>query len=214
MAVQLTGPLAAIAQVEVETQALRTTLRPTDPGALGSYRKGMTSGTLPATPLVAAPVFSFRYGSANICIIRRVVITVGDLTVFTAGLTAFNLFAARLFTASDSGGTAGTLTGNVGKLRTSYATTGVSDFRISSTAALTPGTRTLDADPLDTISMSVAATLGAPPLPVLGEMLRAMPGEQPLVLAQNEGFVIQATVPAAGTWQLGVAVTWDELASW
>jgi hypothetical protein len=214
MAIQLTGPLAAIAQVEVETQALRTTLRPTDPGALGSYRHALTSGTLAAGLTAASPVFSFRYGSANICLVRRVVLTLGDLVGFAAGFFAFNLYAARSFTVSDSSGTAGTLTGNNGKLRTSYATTGLSDFRISSTAGLTPGTRTLDADPLDTISMSVVTTAGAPPLPVLGEMIRAMPGEQPLILAQNEGFVIQATVPATGTWQLGVAVTWDEVASW
>jgi hypothetical protein len=35
-----------------------------------------------------------------------------------------------------------------------------------------------------------------------------------LLLAQNEGFVVRATVPATGTWQFGVTVVWTEVASY
>ena len=36
----------------------------------------------------------------------------------------------------------------------------------------------------------------------------------PLILAgSGEGFVIQATVPATGTWTWGCAIDWDEVAS-
>lgn len=34
------------------------------------------------------------------------------------------------------------------------------------------------------------------------------------VVAQNEGFIIRATVPATGTWTASFDVTWMELASY
>ena len=58
-------------------------------------------------------------------------------------------------------------------------------------------------------SISILATAGTVILPVT-EVYRAMPSDQPLVFANQEGFVIKATVPATGTWQLGVDVSWDE----
>jgi hypothetical protein len=214
MSAQIQGFGSTIAEVESATRALRATLRPTDPGALGSYKKALNSGTMAAGLGANSPVFSFRYAGANLCLIKRVGLSLGDLAGFTAGLMDFNIFVARSFTASDSGGTPGTLTGNNGKLRTSYATTGVADIRISSTATLTAGTRTLDADPQGVLSISAIATAGQPMVPLIQELFRAFPGEQPLVLAPNEGFVIQALVPATGTWQFGVETTWDEVASW
>jgi hypothetical protein len=36
-------------------------------------------------------------------------------------------------------------------------------------------------------------------------------GEWPLVLVQNEGFIIRATVPATGTWEFGVLLEWSEI---
>lgn len=38
-------------------------------------------------------------------------------------------------------------------------------------------------------------------------------GEHPLTLVQNEGFSIRSVaVPATGTWQVAVVVTWAEVA--
>jgi hypothetical protein len=45
-------------------------------------------------------------------------------------------------------------------------------------------------------------------------MFDQRPGEHPLVLAQNEGFVIQATVPATGVWFFAVKVDWVEIATY
>jgi hypothetical protein len=39
-------------------------------------------------------------------------------------------------------------------------------------------------------------------------------GEQPLQLANNEGFVVQATVPATGTWTFSVQVCRDEVSAY
>lgn len=207
------GTTGSLQEVETATLAARVTLHPNDPGALGAYQIALTSGTIAAGLAAAAPVFSFRYGGSNLCLVRRVRLTVGDLVAFAAGLVAFNMFAARAFTASDTGGIAATLTANNGKLRTSYAATGVSDFRIANTAALGAGTRTLDAQAMATFSTSFPASPAGQPLSWQHiDLWRPNNGEHPLGLANNEGFVIQATVPATGTWQLGVEVGWDEQA--
>lgn len=212
MPAQIAGLSGNVAEVEALTKAIRTTLRPVDYGALGVYRKAMVSGTMAAALGANSPIFSYRFGGAsNLCLLRRVMLSAGSLVGFTAGLATFNMFAARPFTVNDTGGTAGTLTTNNAKLRTSMsASSGVADFRIAATAALTPGTRTKDTDPMGTIATSVTATAGQPIIP-LTELFRVMPGEEPDVIAQNEGFVVEATVPATGTWQFGVVVEWDEI---
>ena len=214
MPVQVQGNAGVVAEVESATRAVRATLRPTDPTTLGAYRKSLVSGSIAAGMSANSPVYSFRYGAANLALVKYIVIGLGDSgTAFAAGVVSLQGFVARSFTASDSSGTAGTLTGNNGKLRTSFATTGVSDIRIANTGTLSAGTRTLDTDPFVTVSTSVTATSGQSFGTSL-EMLRTRPGDQPLVLAQNEGFIIQANVPATGLWQLAVDVYWDEVSSW
>lgn len=183
-------------------------------GLLGSYSKSLTSGTMAAALAANSPVFSFRYGGSNVGVVRSVVVSATDITTgFAATNATFQMFAARAFTASDTGGSAATLTGNNGKMRTSFATTAVSDIRISSTATLTAGTRTLDTDPLAALTGGPTATAGNPMISAGTAIYLPTPNEYPLVLATNEGFVIQATVPATGTWVLTVTVTWDEYAS-
>ncbi len=183
------------------------------PALLGSYCMGANSGTMAAGLAGGAPVFSFRYGAANLAIIRKITAEADDITTaFVAGAAKFDLIAARSFTASDTGGTAGTLTTNNGKLRTSFATTGVSDFRIASTATLTAGTRTLDAQPLASVEFAVSTAIDAGLLPTT-DLFRPVIGESPLVLAQNEGFVLQATVPGTGTWVFSTRVCWDEVSA-
>jgi hypothetical protein len=183
------------------------------PALLGSYCMGASTGTMAAGLAGGSPVYSFRYGGANLAIIRKVSIEADDVTTaFVAGTAKFDLIAARSFTASDTGGTSPTLTGNNGKLRTSFATTAISDLRISSTATLTAGTRTLDAQPLATISFAISTNIDAVLLPTT-DLIRQNVGESPLVLATNEGFVIQATVPGTGTWFTSVRTCWDEVSA-
>lgn len=177
----------------------------------GIYNKALTSGVMAAGLAGNASVWQFRWTHAtNLCIFRRLIISAGGITAFTAGVVAFNLFPARSFTASGSGGTAGTLTGNNGKLRTSMGTTLVGDIRIASTAALTAGTWTLDTDPIGGATGSTTATAGAvlmPPTALFDHTVATYP----LVFAQNEGLNLQATVPATGTWTFSVQAEWEEL---
>lgn len=179
---------------------------------LGEYSMSLASGTIGAGASANSPIASFRYGGNGVAIIKRIILTVYTRdTAFTAGDGIFALFPARSFTASDTGGTAATLTGDNGALRTSFPATGVSDFRISSTAALTAGTRTLDSTAIATIKLPIAGTVTYTMLLNPTDLWRQVnAGDYPFLVAKNEGFVIQATVPATGTWSASVTVEWAE----
>jgi hypothetical protein len=109
-------------------------------------------------------------------------------------IATFNLIAARSFTASDTGGVSILPSGNQNKLRTSgMGTTLLTDARISQTATLSAGTRTKDAQG-PRLDRGWRAQHGGChgrqillPYPIFDQR----PGEHPLVLAQNEGFVIR-----------------------
>lgn len=186
----------------------------------GSYAKGLTSGTIGAGIAANSPIYAFQYTPTvvgSIAVIRRVTISAASLTAFAAGDGNFKLFAARAFTAADTGGTAGTVTGNNGKLRTSFATTGVGQIMIANTGTNTAGTRTLDTDPLGAIEFGFSGTPVADsafvgPSSALFDPKNA--GDTPLMLANNEGFVIQVNVPATGTWIVTVNVQWDEFSQY
>lgn len=214
MGIRLIGSTGGLGEVGGSLKALRVTQFPYDYGSLGAYSAGVSSAIMAAGLASAAPIVSFRYGGANLAVIKRIELSMGGLgTAFTAGQATFNLFAARSFTVNDTGGAAATLTTNNNKLRTSFGTTGLSDLRASSTATLTAGTRTKDATPLKTISLGIGTTASLAYVPMNTPLFGADPNSHPLVLAQNEGWVIEATVPATGTWAFSCNVEWTEMAT-
>jgi hypothetical protein len=209
------GGNAVLAEVETTQKALRANLRPIDVGALGSYSASVVSGIMAAGIAGASPILAFRWAPATVptslALIRRVKLTAWNLgTGFAAGVFTFNMFVARAFTVQDTGGGAVTLTTHNAKLRTSHAVTQAT-IQASATATLTAGTRVKDANPLRTISGVVANAAFAAMLPEQTEMFRQQPGEHPLVLATGEGFAIEATVPATGTWSWAAQIDWDEV---
>lgn len=212
-----------VVEVEQNTNAARVVVRPDDYGSLGIFHQGANNGTtaMSAGLTAASPIFSFRYINSNVVLVKRVLLTFGSGgTGFAAGSAQFNMFAARGFSASDSGGTSVATAGsnNNNKLRTSMGstvyTTSNYDARISATGTLTAGTRTLDAQALANISVPIGTGTSTTFIPANSTLFDQRVGEYPLVLAQNEGFVIQATVPATGTWFFSVQWTWLELSSY
>lgn len=184
-------------------------------GLLGSHRLNAVSGL---TTGIAAntPIFSFRWGSATkFALIKYLKIQATVITGFTAAQElALNAFIARVFTASDSAGTAIVFTTNFQKKRTSMATSLVTDCRVSGTAQLTVGTRTLDAVP--TLSSSVktlAAGAAVQDARMEAELILSNPTDYPTVLAQDEGIVVNNVIlqGAAGTVRYGVTIEWDEV---
>lgn len=215
MAIQIQGNGGTVAEVDgTGYRAQRVTVRPLDPGSLGSYGLALNSGIMAAGLAANAEIFQFRWTHAtNLCVVHKV--TFGAIiggTAFTAGAADFRLSIARSWSADGSGGTAATLTGNNGKKRASYGTTLLNAARIASTGALTAGTKTLDAQGIANLGAGVGATAGLTIVEPGSYFVD--PNEPPVILAQNEGLVILATVPATGTWSFGVGVQWTESASY
>lgn len=182
-----------------------------DPGILGFFEIARSSGDIAATLAANSPLFSFRWSDATyLCIPDeiRVVVTVSGV-ITTSVATALELVIARSFTASDTGGTALTLTGNNNKFRTSHATSLVGDARIATTGTLTAGTRTLDNSAFSHAPFVTGTAVGRP---LDTTVLYKRTDLFPIVLAQNEGFIIRnsAAGPATGTFVVHVYVRWFE----
>jgi hypothetical protein len=209
MAIIQSGSAAGTALlIDPNFGAARVAMRPID--VLGWNSVGVASGLV--TGLAAgAAIFSFRNLSTNPVLVRRVGVGFVTTTAFTAAqMISFGLLAARSFTASDSGGTAIALTGSNAKHRTSLATPTSLDCRVATTAALTAGTRTVDANSL-AVAAGWSGGAGVSIAPTLNNLLAHDTGDYPLVLAQNEGLLI-TNLTAMGAGGVGVATVAIEFA--
>jgi hypothetical protein len=187
------------------------TLFPQDYGSSGgAYHRVGKSGVMGAGIAAASPIYSFQFmGGVSLALVRRVRFGFWSMdTAFAAGLATFDMFVARAFTAQMTGGSVADLTGNNSKLRTSFASSNANIVR-ASTAALTGGIFTLDGVPAGTMTV----TVGTNPYTLLAQdkLFERPVGEMPLLLAQQEGFIIKATVPATGDWSFAVTTEWDEV---
>lgn len=218
MAIQLQGNAGTVAEVDGSNyRALRSTLRPIDYGGFGSYRLSQLSGTMAAGLAANAEIFQFRWSDATrLCVVTSVIFDglSGSATAFAAGFGKVDMLVARSWTADGSGGNAAVITGNNAKQRTSMGTTLLGAARVSATGALTAGTKTLDSQAIGQYSAAFGTGTSVQWIPQF-DLFHADPGgESPLVLLQNEGFVVRASVPATGTWQFGVTVCWTEVSAY
>lgn len=218
MAVQFQGNGGVVAEVDgTSYRAIRTTMRPLDAGNLGHYRLS-TTVALTVSQAANGTLFSFRWGDATrLCSLQFIRLEVQQTAAATATIAPiFEVVQARSFTASDSAGTALTLTGNSFKKRSSMGTTLVTDIRKSAVAAgCTVGTRTLDADPV--MVLPSVQTITAINQTTYNKSLDFTDGhDHPFIFAQNEGFIVRGPTVvfgAAGTANLVVDVGWVEVAA-
>jgi hypothetical protein len=212
--VTLQGNGGTLAEVDGTTfRAVRVVQKPFEYGAFGHYR---LSATIPLVVSQAAlgTLFSFRWGDATrVCSLLFLRLTCLQTAVATATIfPRFQVVIARGFTASDTVGTAITLTGNNMKTRTSMGTTLVTDIRQSAVAAgLTAGTRTLDANPILDMPTQQTITTADQQMYVKDMLIPA--GLHPHVFAQNEGFIVRGPTTVfgiAGTADLTVDIAWLE----
>ena len=208
---------ATVLTVDPTFVAARTSDHP--PEILGAYQMGLTSGLLTAVA-AGGTVFSFRWApptSTQLCLVRRVEIGFATTTAFTTAQSLqYSMQVARNWSASDTGGTAALFTQtNTAKMRTTMPTSafaGGGQIMIATTAANTAGTRTLDTQAMaftQGSSTAVATTLLSNPV------WQHQTGDYPLILANNEGFIINNVqlMGAAGVINLVVNVEWMELAA-
>jgi hypothetical protein len=214
MAIQFQGNAGVVAEVEANSRAIRTMVRGIDPGALGTYRISAVTGLMAAGLAAGAEVFQFRWTDATrLCAVERIAFDgLSSVTAFAAGVATLQAFKATSWSADGSGGTAITPAASMQKQRTTMGNSLVGSARISSTAALTAGTKTLDTQAFGQAVGGLTATAGAglPPQNIMDVMAMGYP----LILVANEGFVIKATVPATGTWTGGVTIHWTEVTAY
>lgn len=223
MSIQIQGNSGVVAEVDGTTfRALRVTGRPIDYGALGYYGIGMVSGTIAAAIAANSEVFQFRWtDTTRFAVIYRLVCSAGmNVAATAAGLFALRAAIARSWSADGTGGTAATTTGNNQKLRTSMGTSLVGTVRMATTAALGAGTKTLDVQDFGAMATGIGtgAITTSVNLPIFNQqnLLNVdSTNDHPIVLAQNEGFVIRvgAAGPATMTWHLAVACQWAEVSA-
>lgn len=181
--------------------------------APGHYQTVVQVGTMNAGLAAFSDVLQFRWSHATkLAVIRSVRLEVFRAmgTGFAAGLFRFEMYSARAWTVDGTGGTTTTFTGNNSKLRTGGGMpTSSASIRTASTVALGAGTRTGDAGNLAVFGGNVTAAANT----VFASQVNLyLPSsfDQPLELANQEGFVIDADVPATGTWQAIWNIAWSE----
>lgn len=224
MAVIEGGTSGALAETgAAAAKGLHVTSKPHDYGSLGFYQVAPLSGAISAGLAANAEILQFRWtDTTRFAVIQKVsLVGMRATTAFAVGVIDFTLMAARGWTGAGTGGTALTLTGNNQKMRTSMGTSLVGEIRVVTTAALTAGTKTLDAHEIGRVTTHSSAGVGSA-TPIIGSIYLpiydlfehdAAGGGHPLVFAQNEGFVIRATVPATGVWNIGFMIKWGELSA-
>lgn len=220
MPLQIQGLSGTVLEVEAGNRASRIVSRPFDCGALGAYRYGGFTGILPAALGAGSEIFQFRWTDATrLAVVRKVRISASvSTTFFAAGVPVqIDLVKATGWTGQGTGGTAVT----VGTTLKTKSTMGASlvaagDIRIATTAALGAGTKNLEGN-------SMASVLGAGPITASLNGLIIPPGtllfeaetsdgENPIILVQNEGFVVRSVaVPATGTWTAAIDIAWTEV---
>lgn len=211
MALQVIGSGGAILEVDATFKAARVSLRPAEVINWNSF--GAVSGALTGVA-AAGPVFSFRNTGANPLMVRRIQVGFATTTAFTAAQAlVYSLLKANGFTASDSGGTS-LYTAGANKHRNSMTNiASAPDIRIAAAAALTAGTRALEAVALGIAGgSSTGVGTSMPQTPLLSHDA----GDYPLILAQNEGLVIANGIAmgAAGVIQLLVNIEFAEVVSY
>lgn len=213
-----------VQEIDPLHRASRISIRPLDHTTLQGKILGHYSvaGTCTASALAATSNHAaFRWADpTNFAVIMRVWASLQVVTAVTAQtLGPLMLFLARGYTARDAtNATAVALTAqNAQKMRSTMGNTLMvsGNFDVSSAAAgLSGGTKTVDANPVGFLGLSGAAAIAGLGTGTAGDLYKWDKfGGHPIVLAANEGFLVQnTTLFSTGTVSLTVGVEWAEVA--
>lgn len=176
-----------------------------------------------ATSQAAGPLWEFRWGdtttTGSLCVIERVTLKGIQIANATAEELRFNLKVARAFTTADGTNTASILrnSGSMQQLSTHAPTSLLTDFRETNAAtAATGGAYTQDTDAIaigSFVCLATASTsLGGPSFPIFDFSLEGY-NQFPLILKQNEGWIINLEVTKGATQGIVVDLEtqWTEL---
>lgn len=172
------------------------------PGAL--YCASGATGTMAAALAADAPVYALHSVAANTRRVRILTVALEYTTIvaFTVPVTAGRKLVLGKGTGTSAGGSA--VAAPVTKRSAGEATSTADVSRIATTATLTGMTPTAVYDEMTLVSVGAAGA----EKDVIFDF-----SDFPIELAAGESFLISngpAAMDAAGTWQLGVTVTWAE----
>lgn len=207
----------------VSEQALHVSVRPDGCDALGHYIAHVFTGNIAAGAGALSELVQLRYTGSKVVLVYDVIVehfrSLG--TAFAAGNYLFDVIKSTGWSVDGTGGA----TQVPEKFRTSMAVP-TSTVRVATTAALGAGTKTLDANPfravrgivstainafmVSPISAAANITVGyAGSIPLILESVT--PSPYPVVLVQNEGISIRATVPGTGVWEAAFTIRFAEV---
>lgn len=196
----------------------------------GSYIVAAPTGavtTIAAATSTAGQLFNFRNPSSTVkCFVKYIGAKFILTTAYTtAQETGCDLILAHSFSVNGTNGTAvdvGSTVANTGKLLTGMATSALTAgcVRVATSAVITTGTHTLDANPIAILSDWSGAIGATVPTTSSGSRsgygtlwdCNASTHQAPIILGQNEGFLIRNLVlmGATGVGRWDFRVEWDE----
>jgi len=201
-------------------------VRPEDCGNLGHYLSAVFTGNMAAGAGALSEIVQLRYTGSNKVLVYDVILehfrSLG--TAFAAGNYLFDFIKSTSWTVDGTGGA----TQVPEKLRTSMAAPTVT-IRVATTAALGAGTKTLNTNAYRTLRGIVSTGVNAMQLGSIGAAANitvgypgsfsmipdfGAPNDYPVVLAQNEGLSIRATVPGTGVWEAAFSFRFAEVANY
>lgn len=181
---------------------------------LGDYRNSSFTGLLTAVA-AGGELFNFRWtDAANLAVIKYLKVRFAVITGFTATQElAFDVVQATNWSTVGSGGTAIAPTATNLMKRSTYPQSKVGDLRISTTGALTAGTKTFFGSSIMTDTkktLAAAATVQDADFEASIELVTQ--DKHPIILLQNEGIVVRNTIAmgAIGTVRATVDIAWSE----
>ena len=208
---RIEGSSGTLAEVDTGSLAQRTSIRPMRTLAWNSLavQTGLLSGIA-----AGGRIFSFRNTHAsNLILVRRAGLGFMTTTAFTAAQALdFACHIARGFTVGDTGGTDITPLVNDTKHRASLATPNVQG-RVSATVVVSGGTLTADANSIGRAAGG-STGLGTGLPPAQDNLISEMCGDMPVVLAANEGIIINnvTLMGAAGVVKVYINLEYAEVA--
>jgi hypothetical protein len=175
-----------------------------------------STGPMAAGLAQDSQIFQLRWDSGSGWakgLIRRVLLThfATVSTAFAAGLFRFTLHTVREWTANGTGGTS-LNTAFIGSLEVQQDVAipigggANSDIRIATTAALGEGSQNAKSLGVGMVAGVVPNSVGSHLPAHGGELYNWRHSGEPIVLDDNNGVAVKATVPQTGTWIFGIQV--------
>lgn len=213
---------AVIAGEEEARSPIQASLVPLGGNA---YRYSGFTGTIGAALAANSEVLQFRFlsGSKTWAIVEKIMFDGSAIVAAAtaAGPLGFMVNPCRAWTAVGSGGTRIAVSGDNLQMETAISNSQVNDIGIATTGALTAGTKSIDANAIGQCiggvgTAAITALGGNTTLISPQALLDATGGGQPLILANQEGFVIRTTHagPASLTYVAGFTVQWREVTAY